>query len=130
MTIAARALENCSHLRRHLRPGLNRLRFIKRRIRPRRANELRYQQQADKNDCEPFCDFERDLHTRLARRLRISQTEITAAAKINGTTITAKLRFPFTTTRVVIVPPVEILRIRGLPSRSASVETSSAALGP
>src|SRR5207249_4851846 len=82
------------------------------------ANELRYQQQADKNDCEPLCHFERDLHTLLARRLRISQTEITAAAKINGTMITANLRFPFTITRVVMVPSGEILRIRGLPSRS------------
>src|SRR5438552_17333032 len=129
MTVTARAIENRSHVRRHLRPGLNRLRFINRRIRPRRANELRYQQQAAKNDYEPFRDFERDLHT-LARLLRISQTEITAAAKINGTMITAKLRFPFTTTKVVIVPSGEILRIRGLPSRSASVETSSAVLGP
>ena|SRR5260370_4952529 len=62
MTITAGPFKDGGDLRRHLRARKNRLRFVDRRVRPRRADELNAEKNNDQDNGDPFQDSKYYFH--------------------------------------------------------------------
>jgi hypothetical protein len=64
MTITAGAFKDGGDLRRHLRPRKDRLRFVDRWVRPRRAHELNAEKNYDQDNGDPFQNSQYGFHAR------------------------------------------------------------------